>query len=100
MLKTITLSAVPAQQFDVVLNGQSCTITLRQKSIGMLLDLAIAGATIAEGVLCRNLVKIVRAPYVSFVGDLVFLDTQGSSDPIYSGLGERFVLLYLDGGEG
>lgn len=96
MLKTIPLSAIPAQQFNVVLNDQACTITLRQKSTGLFLDMALAGTTIAQGLLCRNLVKVLRAGYRGFVGDLVFMDTQGSSDPAYAGLGTRFVLMYLE----
>jgi hypothetical protein len=27
---------------------------------------------------------------------MVFFDTQGRSDPVYAGLGTRWVLLYLD----
>jgi hypothetical protein len=32
---------------------------------------------------------------VGFIGDLIFIDTQGTSDPNYTGLGSRFLLAYL-----
>lgn len=38
---------------------------------------------------------IVRSAYLGFIGDLAFIDTQGTSDPIYAGLGTRFQLVYL-----
>jgi hypothetical protein len=39
---------------------------------------------------------MVRETYLGFIGDLSFTDTQGTSDPVYTGLGSRFVLLYLE----
>ena len=39
--------------------------------------------------------RIVRDLYLGFVGDFIWFDTQGSSDPIYMGLGSRFILVYL-----
>lgn len=95
-MKTVTLSALPAQQFSVVLNQQNCTISLRQKTTGLFLDLTLDGVTVVAGALCRNMVRVVRQAYLGFKGDLVFMDTQGNDDPTYSGLGSRFVLLYLE----
>jgi hypothetical protein len=47
-------------------------------------------------VICLNLVRIVRSLYLGFSGDLCFLDTQGSTDPVYTGLGTRYQFLYLE----
>ena len=33
--------------------------------------------------------------YTGFIGNLLFIDTQGNSDPSYDGLGSRFSLVYL-----
>lgn len=49
----------------------------------------------AQGVLCQNLKPIVRYAYVGYLGDLFFFDVQGTNDPIYAGLGTRFLLYYL-----
>ena len=62
----------------------------------MFLDLAVTGVPIAYAVQCKNMVSLVPTAYLGFSGWMIFLDTQGSSDPIYTGLGSRFVLLYLD----
>ena len=44
----------------------------------------------------KNLVSLVPTAYLGFSGWLVFVDTQGSEDPQYAGLGTRWVLVYLD----
>ena len=44
--------------------------------------------------LCLNEVGLVRESYLGFVGQLVFVDMQGSSDPTYDGLGSRYLLTY------
>ena len=47
------------------------------------------------GVIAGNLNVIVRSAYLGFVGDLAFIDTQGSDDPVYTGLGARWILTYF-----
>ncbi|WP_235012296.1 phage baseplate plug family protein [Caballeronia catudaia] len=55
-----------------------------------------SGNLIMAGVLCRNLVYLVREAYFGFVGDLAFVDSAGDDDPQYSGLGTRWRLLYVE----
>ena len=57
-------------------------------------DVYINNTLIIGGVPGLNAVKIVRDAYLGFSGDLVFYDLEGSSDPLYSGLGTRWVLVY------
>ncbi len=95
----IPLKAVPSQNVATVLAGQSCQIAVYQKMFGLHLDLSVNDAPLIEGVLCFNLNLIVRDAYLGFVGDLVFIDNQGSSDPVYTGLGSRFSLAYLEAGD-
>lgn len=92
----IPLDAVPSQTVDIVLNNQVCTISVYQKSTGLFLDLSVNNALIIGGVLCENANRIVRSAYLGFIGDLAFLDTQGSTDPVYTGFGSRYELLYLE----
>lgn len=61
----------------------------------MYMTLTVNTQTLLSTVICRNLVKIVRYGYLGFVGNLVFIDTQGDSDPTYDGLGSRYQLLYV-----
>lgn len=60
------------------------------------MDVYVNNQPIILGVLCENLNRIVRSVYLGFVGDFVFDDTQGFTDPVFSGLGARYQLLYLE----
>lgn len=95
-IQIIPLQSVPAQTITVALDGQTCQITVRQRFFGLYLDLSINDTLIVGGVACENLNRIVRDGYLGFSGDLAFLDQQGTSDPDYTGLGDRFVLAYLE----
>lgn len=92
----IPTAAVASQTFNVVLGSQSCTINLYQKSGLMFCDLLVSAVTVMSGVICRDRVRLVRQKYLDFNGDLVFIDQQGTSDPIYTGLGSQFCFYYLE----
>ncbi len=96
----VPLNNVPSQSLNVQLNGQNCTLNVFQKFGGLFFDLILNGTTLViGGVLCENLNRIVRDLYFGFLGDFVFLDTQGNNDPMWTssgnGLGTRYVLVYL-----
>lgn len=91
----IPTAAIASQTFNVHLGGQSCQITVYQRSTGLYLDLQSNGASIIVGCLCRNRVAMVRSGYLGFIGDIAFVDTQGDDDPTYDGLGARYQLCYF-----
>lgn len=93
-IQFIPISAVASQTFTIQLNGQNCLINLYQKNTGLFFDLYINDAPCVTTVLCLNLVGLVRETYYGFVGQLAFVDTQGTSDPYYTGLGDRYQLVY------
>lgn len=92
----VPVQAVPNQTFSVLLANQACQIALFTRPSGLYLSLAIANVVVVDNVICQNVNRIVRYPYLGFVGDLWFLDQQGSDDPVYTGLGSRFLLEYLE----
>ncbi|HDL6968276.1 TPA: hypothetical protein PXM11_003747 [Yersinia enterocolitica] len=96
---TVATAAVPSQIFNVNLGGQNTRIKLFQKNSDMFINVSVNSTEIAMGVLCRNKVRLIREPYLKFIGDLFFIDTAGESDPDYTGLGSRFVLMYLEEGD-
>jgi hypothetical protein len=98
-MKRIPLRAVPSQSLSVVLAGQNCQISVYEKSGAVYLDLLISHAPIITTTLCHDRVCLVRSSYLGFVGDLAFIDLQGSDDPSFDGLGSRFVLVYLEASE-
>lgn len=95
-MMSVPIQPIPSQQLQVVLAGQFCAMNIYVKDQCMFFDLAVNGTPIAYAVECMNLVSLVPTAYFGFVGWLVFMDTQGMEDPLYTGLGSRWVLLYLD----
>ena len=93
---TIPLAAKPSQRVTILLANQNCQIKVYQKTTGLYLDLQINNAPLVTGVICRDRVKLVRYAYLGFVGDLSFFDTQGKTDPVRTGLGARYQLVYLE----
>lgn len=94
-MQIVPLQSTPSQTLGIGLAGQQCKINVYQKQPGLFFDLYVAGAVVITGVLCLNLNLLVRNSYLGFVGDLAFVDTQGTSDPDYTGLGARYQLVYL-----
>jgi hypothetical protein len=94
---TIPLVAVPSQTLTVQLGAQSCRINVRQRRTGLFVDLYVRDAPVFEGVKALDRCKLVRDAYLDFTGELFFADTQGTSDPDYTGLGGRFLFIWSDG---
>lgn len=95
----IPLRPLPNQTFQIQLADQACTLRVYQFAYGLFMDVIVDDALIIGGVICENLNRIVRSLYLGFVGDFVFVDTQSGGkpeDPIFTGLGDRFRLVYLE----
>lgn len=92
----ISVAAVPNQSLQVQLDGQSCTLNIQQTAFGLFMDVLIGTEQIIAGVICENWNRIVRSLYLGFVGDFAWIDTQGTSDPVYTGIGSRYYLVYLE----
>lgn len=92
---TVSLEAVKEQTVNVALNQQQCSIRLVQRESAIYMDLSVNNVPLIQGVPCLYANKMVRYSYLAFSGDLVFLDTQGTSDPEYSNLGGRYKLFYM-----
>lgn len=95
----IPMQATPSQTLQVTLSGQAAQLNIYQKRSGLYMDVLVNNTLIIGGVICENLNRIVRSLYLGFLGDLMFLDNQGASDPDYTGLGARFTLVYILPGE-
>jgi len=95
MTLRIPLAPIAAQRASVTLGTQRCQISVYQNATGLYFDLLVAGNPVVVGQICRNRVSLVRSSYAAFVGTLAFIDTMGSDDPDYTGLGSRFQLVYV-----
>jgi hypothetical protein len=98
-MQNIPIQPIPSQLVKVVLGGQNVQIFIYQKDQGLFVDINSDGVDIVVGVIARDAVPIICREYMGFIGNILFVDTQGSSDPTYSGLGSRFSLVYLTADE-
>lgn len=94
-MQIVPLQAIASQSVSIQLNGQNAQINVYQKFWGVYLDVYVNDVLLLAGALCENLNLIVRTAYLGFVGDLAFIDTEGSDDPNYTGLGARWQLAYM-----
>lgn len=96
-MQIVTLQPIANQTVLCQLNGQACSLQVQQYAYGTFFTLSVGAALIIANVICENLVRLVRLAYLGFSGDFVFLDTQGTSDPVYTGFGPngRYQLVYL-----
>ena len=98
-MQVVPLQAIPNQNLQAQLGDQACSIDVYQFAYGLFFDLYVDGDLVIGGVICENVNRIVRNVYLGFTGDFIFWDTQGLDDPIYTGLGSRFLLIYLSESE-
>lgn len=100
-MEVIPLNATQSQTLTTTLNpgagftSQFARINVYQKFYGLFLDLLLDESYVAAGVICQNLNPMIRDANGAFIGELIFLDSQGNADPEYTGLGTRWSLLYL-----
>lgn len=107
----VPLSPNPNQTLQIVLGGQNCAIELRTLDGSAYTDVAdlgtsqpylsfsltVGGTSITLNALCLNQKRLlINRQYLGFVGDFVFVDTQGAEDPQYTGLGTRWLLVYIE----
>lgn len=95
-MQIIPVTAVPNQIEVVPLDGQSYIIAINQRSTGLYMDVFMNGAPIVLGVICENRNLIIRNRYLGATGDFFFFDTQGESDPEYTGLNNRYLLVFAE----
>lgn len=96
----IPLQAAPSQTLAVTLDRQNTQLAVRQNDDALYLDLLLDETPIVLTRICRDRQRLLLdAKYRGFAGDFVFIDTQGTTDPQFAGLGSRFLLIFLSAGE-
>lgn len=97
------LNATPNQEFNIVLNEQNCTIQLRQLDKHIYFSLWLDSDLIIENAICLPAQWILQYAREKFSGNFLMLDTgsgdQPQSEANYSGLGDRYQLIYLSADE-
>lgn len=93
MLK-IPLQSTPAQSLKVKLAAQNCEIRIYYRFGSTYLDLTVGGVVVCTGAICRDRQNVIQIAQNAFQGSLFFMDMLGTSDPLYSGFGERWRLFF------
>ena len=95
----IPLQSIPSQITKVVLGNQNTQIFIYAKEQGVFVDISVDDVAVVNCVIARDMVPLVCREYVGFAGNLVFVDNQGADDPLYTGIGSRWSLVYLTADE-
>jgi hypothetical protein len=95
-MRNIPIYPNPSQEMSINLGGQSCTLRIYTRSTGVYMDVLKNSVAVVSGALCLDRVKLIKYPALGFIGDIAFHDTQGTSDPEYTGFGTRYLLTYLE----
>lgn len=113
-MQTVPLQAQPSQTQQIVLGGQNCQISVYVKdgyaygdtpafvtpNQNLYFDLTSNGEVVTTTAIGLNGVRLLKnRQYLGFVGDFMFVDTQGTNDPQVDGLGSRYLLLYISPAE-
>lgn len=93
----VPIQNLPNQTFDIELNGQQCTFDFLTRGIFLFMNMTLDDKKVIDGMICLNGVDLVQYDDSGFKGRLYFEDTQGSLDPLYYGLNDRWLLIYEDG---
>lgn len=97
-LRAIPLSPVPNQSLSVVLQDRNVALTLRTLDGTLYIDVLCEGAPICTTHVCQDRQLLTaRAEYLGFPGlSLWFADLRGTSDPHWSELSSRYLLLSIE----
>lgn len=109
-MQLVPITNEPNQTAQIVLAGQNCSIeidsmngsdptdpTLSTEVDWLAFSLTVSGVSITLNAPCLNQKRLlINRQYLGFVGDFMFIDTQGVDDPEWEELGTRWVLLYLE----
>jgi hypothetical protein len=98
-MQEIPIQAIPSQVVRTVLAGQNVQIKIYQKDQGVFVDVNSDSVDVGIGTIARNAVPLVCRDYAGFLGNLMFLDTQGNIDPDYASFNTRYRLIYLTAAE-
>lgn len=91
---SIPIDPIPNQSFDIDISDQRCRFEFITKGVFLYMNLTINEEEKLNGIICLNNENLLLYSDVGIKGRLYFLDTQEELDPIYYGLGDRWILIY------
>ena len=95
MIQEIPLQKLPDQTVDVTLDGQDCTIRVRQIGTRVYVSVAVDNRSVVDNAIGLNYTAINPYPCKEFSGILFFFDNGGDEPPEWEALGSRWKLLFV-----
>ena len=95
----IPLQPIPAQELQIILGGQNCTIRLYWRWWKLYMDLLVDSEPVFTSAMCQNCQWVNQSPSLIFSGGLMFADGLGNEAPRWDGLGDRWGLIYFSADE-
>ena len=92
----IPLQAVANQAFSCILDNKAAQITITTTDYGLFADVVYDGTAVAAGRLCLDRTDINPNRYLGLPQFLGFVDLTGTTDPVYTGFGTQYLLVYGD----
>ncbi|MBS4773136.1 MAG: hypothetical protein KHX55_02535 [Proteobacteria bacterium] len=96
MIVEVPLSPLPSQELSLVLGNQDVTVRVLTHGDYLYLDILKENEPVILGQIIVTGQNILPAGLSDFSGNFQMVDLNGDSDPVYSGLGTQFRLLYND----
>jgi hypothetical protein len=94
--QVIPVLPLAIQTFSCVLDNQTAQFTLTSTDGGLFADIVYNGVSIAAGRICLDRTNLNSSPYTGLPHGLFWVDLLGTSDPVYTGFGTQYLLLYGD----
>ena len=98
MIVEVPLSALPSQELSLVLSNQDVTVRVLTRGDYLYLDDLKDGSAVIQGQLIVTGQNLLPSGLADFIGNFQMVDINGNSDPVYTGLGTQYRLLYSDEG--
>lgn len=96
MIAEVPLIALPSQELSLVLGNQDVTVRVLTRGDYLYLDVLKESEPVILGQLIVTGQNLLPAGLSDFTGNFQMVDLNGDSDPVYTGLGTQYRLLYND----
>ena len=93
-MQLIPIDKQPNQKFNIRLEDKDVELEFITRGLFMYANIMVQKEPLINGVICLNGVNLNQYPNTKLKGKIYFKDTQGEDDPVYSGLNDRWILIY------
>ena len=93
-MSIIPIDKQPNQKFTIRIENKNVKIELITRGLFMYSNISVEEEPLFNGVICLNKINLIQYKNTKLKGSLYFKDTQGDEAPVYTGLNDRWLLVY------